>query len=358
MRNLSPKRLLPSLISFLSRRRPLPASHHAVGGGAVSLGAPGGPPAGGLRLRPHGGLSGRPRGRRQQHGARRLPQGRPRRAADGRDALHHALPVRPDAPRGRRVPARPPRHAGQGRPLQPRRRPLRRDAGRGRLQRQSVRGGRRHGQHDPELQPRGPPRPRLRGLGRRPRVPGPPGLPQVPGAHGVRPDQDRPSRQAPRRQLLQHVPRGGRRAPRARRRLRLPRLRLRAAAPRGARLLRPVPGPSPAWNLAYVGDSDDLQYLFSFDKLNVSLTKEEDLFVSRIMVDLWTNFAATGNPTPDLSLGFKWTPTEASSLSYLGITSAPAMKVYDREQDIEFWRNLPRKMNKLLYPDRFSQNSN
>ncbi|ROT73662.1 JHE-like carboxylesterase 1 [Penaeus vannamei] len=142
-------------------------------------------------------------------------------------------------------------------------------------------------------------------------------------------------------------------------------------------------GPSPAWNLAceepflgdkrlsricYVGDSDDLQYLFSFDKLNVSLTKEEDLFVSRIMVDLWTNFAATGNPTPDLSLGFKWTPTEASSLSYLGITSAPAMKVYDREQvrrsasksisDIEFWRNLPRKMNKLLYPDRFSQNSN
>ncbi|ROT73663.1 JHE-like carboxylesterase 2 [Penaeus vannamei] len=37
-RNLSPKRLLPSLISFLSRRRPLPASHHAVGGGAVSLG--------------------------------------------------------------------------------------------------------------------------------------------------------------------------------------------------------------------------------------------------------------------------------------------------------------------------------
>nr|XP_027208674.1 uncharacterized protein LOC113802318 [Penaeus vannamei] len=82
-------------------------------------------------------------------------------------------------------------------------------------------------------------------------------------------------------------------------------------------------GPSPAWNLAYVGDSDDLQYLFSFDKLNVSLTKEEDLFVSRIMVDLWTNFAATGNPTPDLSLGFKWTPTEASSLSYLGITSAP-----------------------------------
>lgn len=43
-----------------------------------------------------------------------------------------------------------------------------------------------------------------------------------------------------------------------------------------------------------VGDSDDLQYLFSFDKLNISLSKDEDLFVSRIMVDLWTSFAATG----------------------------------------------------------------
>lgn len=39
---------------------------------------------------------------------------------------------------------------------------------------------------------------------------------------------------------------------------------------------------------------DDLQYLFDFKYLNISLSTEEDFFVSRIMVDLWTNFAATG----------------------------------------------------------------
>nr|XP_027208675.1 carboxylesterase 4A-like [Penaeus vannamei] len=55
------------------------------------------------RLRPHGGLSG-DAGRRQQHGARRLPQGRPRRAADGRDAVHHASPYVLTPARGRRIP--------------------------------------------------------------------------------------------------------------------------------------------------------------------------------------------------------------------------------------------------------------
>ncbi|XP_037793387.1 esterase FE4-like [Penaeus monodon] len=112
-------------------------------------------------------------------------------------------------------------------------------------------------------------------------------------------------------------------------------------------------GPAPEWIHTDVSHMDDLQYLFSFDNLNISMSKEEDFFVSRIMVDLWTNFAATGNPTPDMSMGFKWTPTDDSKLSYLGITSSPIMKVFDDVQDLEFWRNLPKKVNKLLYPERF-----
>ncbi|XP_063599423.1 juvenile hormone esterase-like [Penaeus indicus] len=115
-------------------------------------------------------------------------------------------------------------------------------------------------------------------------------------------------------------------------------------------------GPTPDWILNDVSHMDDLQYLFNFDNLNISLSKEEDLFVSRIMVDLWTNFAVTGDPTPDMSLGFKWTPTEVSKTSYLGITTSPTMKVFDNHQDLEFWRNLPKKMNKLLYPERFHKN--
>ncbi|XP_042869255.1 cholinesterase-like [Penaeus japonicus] len=101
----------------------------------------------------------------------------------------------------------------------------------------------------------------------------------------------------------------------------------------------------------WVFHGDDLQYLFY--KKNQSLTKGEDLFVSRIMVDLWTNFAASGHPTPDLALGFKWEPMTSAEESYLAITSSPSMEAFENQQVQEFWRNMPMKTNKLLYPDRF-----
>lgn len=43
------------------------------------------------------------------------------------------------------------------------------------------------------------------------------------------------------------------------------------------------------------------------------------------------------HPTPDMSLGFRWTPMSASSQSFLAITSAPTMKTFDRDQ---VWFNL------------------
>ncbi|XP_063602968.1 juvenile hormone esterase-like [Penaeus indicus] len=117
-------------------------------------------------------------------------------------------------------------------------------------------------------------------------------------------------------------------------------------------------GPPPEWNSQYVVHGDDLQYMFSSIMMNITLSKPEDLFVSRIMLNLWANFAATGHPTPDMSLGFKWTPMTASSQSFLAITSAPTMKTFDRDQDLKFWTNLPTKINKLLYPERFSMPDN
>ncbi|ROT75311.1 JHE-like carboxylesterase 2 [Penaeus vannamei] len=58
----------------------------------------------------------------------------------------------------------------------------------------------------------------------------------------------------------------------------------------------------------WVCHGDDIQYLFYKETDNKDLTRSEDRFVSRIMVDLWTNFASAGHPTPDLSLGFIWAP--------------------------------------------------
>ncbi|XP_037804945.1 cholinesterase 1-like [Penaeus monodon] len=104
----------------------------------------------------------------------------------------------------------------------------------------------------------------------------------------------------------------------------------------------------------HVSHGDDLQYLFDFGAMNLTLHREEDLFVRRIMVDLWTNFAATGDPTPDMSLGFTWEPATESGDSYLAITSSPSMKTFDNEEIRHFWRNMPLKTNQLLDPGRFS----
>ncbi|XP_063612199.1 venom carboxylesterase-6-like, partial [Penaeus indicus] len=103
----------------------------------------------------------------------------------------------------------------------------------------------------------------------------------------------------------------------------------------------------------HVSHGDDIQYLFDFEAMNLTLRREEDLFVKRIMVDLWTNFAATGHPTPDLSLGFTWEPVTKSGDSYLALTSSPSMKTYDNEEVRHFWRNMPLKTNQLLDPGRF-----
>lgn len=45
---------------------------------------------------------------------------------------------------------------------------------------------------------------------------------------------------------------------------------------------------------AGVGHGDDLLYLFSSMVANETMTKAEDLFIRRVMLDLWVNFASTG----------------------------------------------------------------
>jgi len=86
------------------------------------------------------------------------------------------------------------------------------------------------------------------------------------------------------------------------------------------------------------------------------LNKPEDLFVSRIMTDLWVNFAETGHPTPDLSLGFKWDPVVAGKVAHLAISSSPAMAQPSYMTRVnEFWKNMPTLVNKLLYPESFKK---
>lgn len=118
---------------------------------------------------------------------------------------------------------------------------------------------------------------------------------------------------------------------------------------RGVQTLIPMEGIGENW----VGHGDDLQYLFNNMMPFKPLERGDDLFVSEIMVALWTNFATTGNPTPDLSLGFKWFPTTVTDRQYLVITTSPSMQKDTNADMREFWRNLPIKNNRILYPERF-----
>ncbi|XP_071528395.1 venom carboxylesterase-6-like isoform X3 [Panulirus ornatus] len=108
----------------------------------------------------------------------------------------------------------------------------------------------------------------------------------------------------------------------------------------------------------WVAHGDDVQYLFHTLPVIMAtpLHHPADLFLRHVLLALWTNFATTGNPTPDGSLGFRWWPTTESHQWYLALTTTPTMKDDTPVEVTEFWRNLPTKMNKLLYPERFMEN--
>ncbi|XP_066964622.1 venom carboxylesterase-6-like isoform X1 [Macrobrachium rosenbergii] len=104
----------------------------------------------------------------------------------------------------------------------------------------------------------------------------------------------------------------------------------------------------------WVSHADDLQYLFSKSPYFPQLEKSDDKRVRDLITTLWTNFAATGFPTPNGSLGFAWVAVSPTCLRYLAITTYPFLKNYDRDGILRFWQNLPLQRNQILHPERFS----
>ncbi|XP_050727496.1 esterase E4-like [Eriocheir sinensis] len=113
----------------------------------------------------------------------------------------------------------------------------------------------------------------------------------------------------------------------------------------------------PSCDREWVNHGDDLFYLFTPGPLlglpsepPQSLQRPDDLAVSDIMTTLWTNFATTGNPTPDDSLGFKWEPSTADNLHYLSLTPSPSMQPDNRKEVRKFHNSLPTTKNLILHP--------
>ncbi|XP_042894419.1 cholinesterase 2-like [Penaeus japonicus] len=111
----------------------------------------------------------------------------------------------------------------------------------------------------------------------------------------------------------------------------------------------------------WISHGDDLYYLFRGGPLFApdslpdragDLLDADDLKLRDIITTMWTNFAATGNPTPDDSLGFKWEPATESSFRHLALKPSPEMEDDHRREVRHFLTSLPTKVNKLLHPER------
>ncbi|KAK4309585.1 hypothetical protein Pmani_018808 [Petrolisthes manimaculis] len=104
----------------------------------------------------------------------------------------------------------------------------------------------------------------------------------------------------------------------------------------------------------WVSHMDELPYMFTGGPLWQPLEREEDLKLRDTITEMWTNFAATGNPTPTDSLGFKWEPVTKDNLQYLALQPDPIMKEDYRNETREFWTSLPLKLNLDLFPEKVS----
>ncbi|KAG7297938.1 hypothetical protein JYU34_018693 [Plutella xylostella] len=88
---------------------------------------------------------------------------------------------------------------------------------------------------------------------------------------------------------------------------------------------------------------DEMGYLFYFSRLNYRLDDgSPELAVSRRMVQMWTNFAKTGNPTPPVDyesiVDFKWLPVnDTSTVRYLNIDANVTMEEDPDGARVQFW---------------------
>ncbi|KAG0729375.1 Venom carboxylesterase-6 [Chionoecetes opilio] len=98
--------------------------------------------------------------------------------------------------------------------------------------------------------------------------------------------------------------------------------------------------------LNYIAHGDNNQYL-AYPKYG-NLHTEGDKAVGEYFVNMWANFATTGDPTPDDSLGFTWEMTEPTSLPHLNLQPHPFMETDQRAQTRAFWESLPLRINNLL----------
>ncbi|KAM3955591.1 LOW QUALITY PROTEIN: alpha-esterase 48 [Aphomia sociella] len=94
--------------------------------------------------------------------------------------------------------------------------------------------------------------------------------------------------------------------------------------------------------LKHAGHMDELGYLFKNDLQNEVEPTPEDVKMRERMVSLWTNFAKSGNPTPDENhyLTVTWLPVTKDNLYYLNLGSELSLGTNLNKEKMDFWDDL------------------
>ncbi|PSN44747.1 hypothetical protein C0J52_10742 [Blattella germanica] len=87
---------------------------------------------------------------------------------------------------------------------------------------------------------------------------------------------------------------------------------------------------------------EELGYMFSVQTLNdLKLAEDEpEVQMMHKVVKMWTDFARTGNPTPDSELNIKWLPYTKENHNYLSIDEDLTMGTDLDKDRMHFWEQL------------------
>merc|ERR1712223_2232729 len=107
---------------------------------------------------------------------------------------------------------------------------------------------------------------------------------------------------------------------------------------------RPSRSPFPQWISAVHGD--EIEYVFNVSRKAFTSRRggppsPTDLQVSEQMMEMWTNFAKTGDPSaPGVPGGAAWKPFSASEPNYLSISDVSEAKFWTDRKAVDVFDKL------------------
>ncbi|XP_063372360.1 juvenile hormone esterase-like [Cydia amplana] len=92
----------------------------------------------------------------------------------------------------------------------------------------------------------------------------------------------------------------------------------------------------------HAGHADELGYLFKMDSQGGVEPTAQDVKMRERMLRLWTNFAKSGNPTPDENhyITVTWQPVTKDNLYYLNLSNELALNTSPDKERMDLWEDL------------------